>query len=53
MKGIIIVRCKDCKKVFEKTTYKNVKWSGIRITEFTPQELGDYKFIKHKCKKKK
>ena len=51
MKGIIIVRCKDCKEVFKKTIYKNVKWSGTRITEFTPQELYNFRMIKHKCKK--
>jgi len=51
MKGIIIIRCKKCKKVFEKTTHKNVKWSGTRITEYTPKELYDFKMIKHRCKK--
>lgn len=51
MKGTIILRCKNCKEIIQKTTYKNVKWNGTKIIEFTPQELYDFRMIKHKCKK--
>ena len=49
-KGIIILKCKACKEIINKEVYNNVKWNGERVIEMSPEDLYDFKMIKHKCK---